>query len=346
MTNHSDQPVYCTFYDAPEHVYSGHPESPQRLQLMRQWLQTPPYPEMTWLDFEPASEADIFLIHRQRMLDTLKIACQRGPHEFEPSPTYVTESSCQAAFSAAGATLAVSRRILSDGRGRGFAIVRPPGHHAEPDRSSGFCLLNNIAIAAADAVASGVGKVAILDFDAHHGNGTQAAFWNTAEVGYFSTHEENLFPGSGHLESAPHARGRIINVPLPAFSTNSVFLSIYEQIAYPWLRNFRADLLLVSAGYDIHFSDPLTTSTLDTAGFFQLAQMLVSMAEACCQGRILFVLEGGYDPAALRDNVQACLAALCGRSSFPDHYGRSPGGRSVNTAFIDKLKDLHQLSED
>lgn len=286
------------------------------------------------------------LIHRKGMLDALKKACQKGPHEFEPSPSYVTESSCQTALNAAGATLAVSRRILANGRGRGFAIVRPPGHHAEPEGSMGFCLLNNVAIAAADAVASGLTKVAILDFDAHHGNGTQAAFWNTPEVGYLSTHEENLFPGSGRLDSAPHARGRIINIPLPAFSTNTAFLRIVEEIAGPWLRTFGAEMLLVSAGFDIHFSDPLTTSTLDTSGFFQLARMLVNIAEDYCQGRILFVLEGGYDPRALQDNVQACLAALCGRSTFPDHFGRSPGGRSVDDTYIDRLRNLHQFSEE
>jgi acetoin utilization deacetylase AcuC-like enzyme len=258
----------------------------------------------------------------------------------------VTEYSCQAALGAVGATLTVSRRILAERHGRGFAIVRPPGHHAEPDHPMGFCLMNNIAIAAADAVASGAGKVAIIDFDAHHGNGTQAAFWRTSEVGYLSTHEMNIYPGSGRIESASHARGRIINIPLPSFSNTQAFVNIFQQVAAPWLRNFGAEMLLVSAGFDPHFSDPLTTLTLDTAGFFRIAQMLVDLADEFCQGRILFVLEGGYDPLAVRDNIQACLAALCGQSSFPDHYGRSPGGRSEDAAIIEKLKNLHHLKED
>lgn len=313
---------------------------------MRKWLDSPPYPEMVWLDYQPAVEADAMLVHSKPMLDRLKRACQRGPHEFEPSPSYVTESSCQAAFGALGATLAVSRRILAEGHGRGFAIVRPPGHHAEPNASMGFCLLNNIAIAAADAVASGARKVAIVDFDAHHGNGTEAAFWNTPEVGYLSTHEMNLYPDSGRLESAPHARGRIINIPLPAFSDTSAFINIFNQVADPWLRNFGAEMLLVSAGFDPHFSDPLTTLTLDTQGFFKISQMLVNFAEQYCQGKILFVLEGGYDPLAIKDNIQACLAALCGRNNFTDHYGSSPGGRSSVTAHIKKLTELHHLMEE
>ena len=340
-----DYNVYCTFHDAPEHAYRGHPESPGRLAPMWEWLEAPPYPEITWIDYESANEADVILIHPKATIDAIKLECQKGAHEFEPSPSYVTEASCQAAFGAVGATLAVSRKILTDGRGRGFAIVRPPGHHAEPDRPMGFCLLNNVAIAAADAIASGIGRAAIIDFDAHHGNGTEAAFWQTPEVGYLSTHENNTYPGSGSMLSAPHARGRIINIPIPAFSDTTAILSLYREVVGPWLRDFGAEMLLVSAGFDAHFSDPLTTLTLDTTGFYKIAQMLVELADAYCQGRLLFVLEGGYDPRALKDNIQACLAALCGWSSFPDHYGRSPGGRSSLTAQIETLKELHQISE-
>lgn len=341
--NNNDQRVYCTYFDAPQHTYPGHPESPHRLVAMREWLSVPPYPEMLWLDHKPAAEADVMLIHPRPMLEFIKDACQQGPHEFEPSPSYVTESSYQSALEAVGATLSVSRRILAEGRGRGFAIVRPPGHHAEPDRPMGFCLLNNAAIAAADAVASGLSRVAIIDFDAHHGNGTQAAFWQTPEVGYLSTHEMNLYPGSGSLASAPHARGRIINIPLPAFLDTTAFLNLSQQVADPWLRNFGAEMLLVSAGYDAHFSDPLTTLTLDTDGYHQITQILVDLAREFCQNRILFILEGGYDPQALKNNIQACLAALCGRSDFPDQYGRSPGGCSNITAHIEKIRDIHQL---
>ncbi|MFU8825953.1 MAG: histone deacetylase [Brevefilum sp.] len=338
--------VFCTFYDAPEHVYPGHPEHPDRLQPMRAWLDTPPYPEMAWLDHEPAQKAEVLLVHHPSMLQDLEAACQKGPHEIDPSPTYVTQGSYQAALQAAGATLTLSRRILAEGRGRGFAIVRPPGHHAEPNHPKGFCLLNNIAIAAADAVASGLKKVAIFDFDAHHGNGTQAAFWNTPQVGFLSIHEEKLYPGSGQMAAAPHARGRIINVPLPAFANGKVFTSIIEEIATPWLRHFGAEMLLVSAGFDTHFSDPLTTAILDTRAFFEISHLLIEMAETYCQDRILFVLEGGYNPQALHDNIQACLAALCGRSTFPDHFGNSPGGRSKIVDRIEKLIEMHQLLED
>lgn len=338
--------VFCTFHDAPGHAYPGHPESPQRLQSMREWLNSPPYPEMIWLNSQPASEAEVMLIHPIQMLEALRSACQRGAHQIEPSPTFVTKASYQAALGAVGGTLAVSRRILSEGQGRGFAIVRPPGHHAEPHQPMGFCLLNNVAIAAADAVASGLGRVAILDFDAHHGNGTQAAFWNTPEVGYLSIHEENLYPGSGQIESAPHARGRIINIPLPSFSDTAAFVNIINAVAVPWLRKFQPEMLFVSAGYDVHFSDPLTTATLDTRGFYKITRLLIQIAEESCQERIMFVLEGGYDPRALKDNIQACLAALCGRSTFPDRFGKSPGGQNRVSAQIDTLRRLHHLMEE
>jgi len=312
---------------------------------MGAWIDSPPYPEMAWLSFKPALEGEVTLVHHQGLLSEIKAECERGSHEFEPSPTYVTKTSYQNALGAVGATLAVSRRLISERKGRGFAIIRPPGHHAEPERSMGFCLFNNIAIAAADAVASGLKKVAIVDFDAHHGNGTEAIFWHTPEVGYFSTHEGGIYPGTGSIESAPHARGRIINVPLPAFAGNKAFNSLLDEIVAPWIANFQPEMIFVSAGYDGHFSDPLTSLTLDTQGYYELTRRLVGIADEHGGGRIMFVLEGGYDPIALEDNIQACLAAMSGHSDFSDHYGPAPGVNPDVDLLINKLKDDHQLKE-
>lgn len=343
IMNEKKAKVYCTYQAAPEHRFPGHPEAPQRIQSLEKWVQNPPYPEMVWLDFLPAAESDLMLVHHEELLAFLREACQKGAHEFEPSPSYVTESSFKAALGAVGATLSVSRKILSEGRGAGFAIVRPPGHHAEPDRAMGFCLLNNIAVAAADAVASGLGKVAIVDFDAHHGNGTEAIFWETSDVGYLSTHETDMFPGSGRWDSAPHARGRILNLPLPSFAGNQAFFAVFDQVVLPWLEAFQPEMIFVSAGFDAHFSDPLTTLTLDTQGYYQLACKLVSSANQLCDGRLMFVLEGGYDPLALGDNLQACLAAMAGAQEFPDHYGASPGSRGAAERLIDQVLTTHHL---
>lgn len=343
IMNEKKSKVYCTMQVAPEHYFAGHPESPKRLEPLRGWLIEPPYPEIAWLEFTPAEEADVLLIHRKSLLEDLRAECKKGTHQFEPSPSYVTEDSYRAALGAVGAGLAVSRRILDEGSGFGFAIVRPPGHHAEPANAMGFCLMNNLAIAAADAVASGLGRVAIIDFDAHHGNGIQTAFWNTPQVGYFSTHEKDIYPGTGSINSASHASGRIINVPVPAFSGTSTFVKVFDTILKPWLECFQPEMLFVSAGYDPHFSDPLTTLTLDTAGFFQLTQRLVDWAEKICSGNMMFVLEGGYDLVALKDNIQSTLAALAGRSDFPDHYGKAPDVSKEVDPLIENLKKIHQL---
>lgn len=337
--------VYWTFQSAPFHQFQGHPESPLRMKWMDGWQDSPPYPEIRRLDFSPAEISDVMLVHRLSLIEELKAECAAGPHEFEPAPTYVSGESWSAALGAAGATLAVSRKILADGEGRGFAIVRPPGHHAGSDHAMGFCLLNNVAIAAADAVASGMSKVAVFDFDAHHGNGTESIFWETPEVAYCSTHESGSYPGTGSIESAPHARGRIVDIPLPPFSGNKTFHRVVDSIVEPWLKVFQPEMLFVSAGFDAHFSDPLTTLGMDTGGFYALVQKLYQLAAAYCQNRIMFVLEGGYDPLALSDNIQAALAALCGHWDYPDHYGKGPDVHLDIEPLIENVRRFHHLEE-
>ena len=209
----------------------------------------------------------------------------------------------------------------------------------------GFCLLNNIAIAAADAVASGVSPVAIVDFDAHHGNGTQAAFTETQAVSYLSMHEGDIYPGTGAMTSAPQARGRIVNIPMPAFSGNKAFQQVLDQIVIPILEKQKPEMIYVSAGFDAHFSDPLTTLTLDTKGYFMLAERLMKVADAVSGGRIMFVLEGGYDPIAVKDNIQACLAAMSGHTDYPDHYGKAPAVASEMDSLIDDLREMHAIKE-
>lgn len=337
--------VYCTYQDAPEHFFPGHPESPRRLADLRGWLDDPPYPEMQWLDFSPATEAEVALVHSRLLLSALAAECDQGPHHFGSAPSYVTEESLKAAFGAAGATLTLSRRIIAEGTGRGFAIVRPPGHHAHSDTSMGFCLLNNIAIAAADAVASGLSRVAIFDFDAHHGNGTEAIFFETPEVAYCSTHESGIYPGTGMTTTLPHAPGRIIDVPLPPFAGDSAFQAVLNGVVRPWLIAFQPEMLFVSAGYDCHFSDPLTSLSLDTKGIFSLSKDLVVLADSFCDGKIVFVLEGGYDPLALKDNLQGSLAALSGNNDYPDHYGKGPDVNVNIKSELERLRKTHKIQE-
>jgi acetoin utilization deacetylase AcuC-like enzyme len=266
------------------------------------------------------------------MLAQLAEACRQGPGIIDSAPTYVTSDSYAAALLAAGATLAVTRSVGAGAAPNAFAIVRPPGHHAEPERAMGFCLLNNVAIAGLDALAAGVQRVMVVDYDAHHGNGTEKAFWNNPSAGYFSTHQENIYPGSGRLDEAPHARGRIANFPLPAYSGDACFDFIFDQALAPLLRSFNPGLILVSAGFDAHWSDPLTSLGLSTSGHYAISKKLVDLAGELCGGKIVFVLEGGYDPLVVSNGVRAVFSALTGlepprvadpsRYSEPDISGR------------------------
>ena len=181
----------------------------------------------------------------------------------------------------------------------------------------GFCLLNNIAIASLDALANGVERVMVVDYDAHHGNGTEKAFWANPNAGYFSSHQEDIYPGSGRLEDAPQARGRLANFPLPAYSGDECFSLIFEQALAPLLKSFRPGLVLVSAGFDAHWTDPLTSLGLSTSGFFAISKKLVNLADEICGGKIVFVLEGGYDPQNVQNGVQAVFDAMAGAEPHP-----------------------------
>ncbi len=304
-----------TFAPAPHHAYPDHPEAPSRFDLLAPQLDAFGAER---LSARPATRAEIALVHDARLIDSIEAACKRGTAIIDPAPTYVTPSSFDDALLAAGATLDCARAVLSGAAHNAFSIIRPPGHHAEPNRSMGFCIFNNVAIAALAALNEGtasIQRVAIVDYDAHHGNGTQAAFLQDPRVAYLSTHQWGIYPGTGWYEEAPGARKRIVNVPLPARSGDTVFQHVSEEIMGPFIRSFNPDLILVSAGFDAHWNDPITTLGLSTAGFYLLSKRLVDLAEEYCAGRIVFVLEGGYDPSNLANGCAAVFSALTGSTS-------------------------------
>jgi acetoin utilization deacetylase AcuC-like enzyme len=207
----------------------------------------------------------------------------------------------------------------------------------------GFCLFNNVAIAAQEALASGLERVLVVDYDAHHGNGTEAAFWNEPRAGYFSTHQENIYPGSGFLKGAPHAKGRIADFPLPAYSGDQDFAQIFDLALAPLVKAFKPGLILVSAGFDAHWSDPLTSLGLSTAGYYTISKKLVELAGETCGGKIVFVLEGGYDPQNVANGVQAVFAALTGRTP-PQVKDASPHREPEISARVDEFRKWHGLS--
>jgi len=332
---------------SPGHIYPGHPEEPRRFTL----LDRMPVSAIENLEAAPASLDEIALVHEPAMIEAVRLASQTGPAIIDYAPTYVTPTSFEDALLAAGATLALTRAVVHKEAENAFALVRPPGHHAEPERAMGFCLFNNVAIAARAALAEGLDRVMIVDFDAHHGNGTQAAFWHDERVAYFSSHQGNIYPGTGWIEETPHARGRIVNAPLPAYAGDAAMARLLETVIHPMAERFWPEMILVSAGYDAHWNDPLTTLGFTTDGYFAVSQALVGLAKEFCEGRIVFALEGGYDPHNVANGAAAAFAALTGQPSRPalvDGSGLGNGDANPHPepdieARIHKIRQFHGL---
>ncbi len=301
----------CSLVRSPGHVFYEHEEAPSRFDRLGDWGKKPYV--VAFQEPEPASWEAVTAVHSVRMLQAFKEACRRGPGITDYAPTYITPSSYDDAFLSAGAALNCTRAVLAGRARNAFAIVRPPGHHAEPDASMGFCLLNNIAIAARHALDTGVEKVLIVDYDAHHGNGTQAVFLDEPRAGFFSAQQENIYPfRSGFMEDAPRARGRMINLPLPARAGDTCFSMIAAELLTPLVEKFQPGMIFVSAGFDSHWDDPLAELGLSSQGYFNFSRRLVALADEVCSGRIVFSLEGGYNPSNVHSGVDAVLSALCG----------------------------------
>jgi acetoin utilization deacetylase AcuC-like enzyme len=295
---------------SPHHEYPDHPERPGRLDELIPKLDSF---QAEKLDATPAKPEDIARVHVPRLISGLERVCrEQAPGIIDYAPTFITKTSFEDAMLAAGATLSCTRAVIAGEATNAFAIVRPPGHHAEPDKAMGFCLFNNIAVAAREALTQGLACVLVVDYDAHHGNGTQAAFLEDERLAYLSTHQWGIYPGTGWIDDAPRAKKRIVNVPLTAFSGDRAFARITDEIIQPMVEAFKPQMILVSAGFDSHWSDPLTSLGLSSAGFFQVSKRLVELAEEHCSGKIVFVLEGGYDPANVANGVGAVFEALAG----------------------------------
>jgi acetoin utilization deacetylase AcuC-like enzyme len=297
-----------TFVPSPEHVYPDHPERPARLELLQPRLKE--Y-DAELLDAKPASRDEISLVHHPKLVSTLEKVCrEEAPGIIDYAPTYVTQSSFDDALLAAGGVITCTRAVLSGDAQNAFAIVRPPGHHAEPARAMGFCIFNNIAVGARVALEAGLERVMVIDYDAHHGNGTQAAFLNVNRVAFLSAHQWGIYPGTGWIEDAPHAKKRIVNVPLPAYAGDKVYEQVADQIFKPFVESFKPQMIFISVGFDAHWNDPITSLGLSTHGYFMLAEKVVALAEEYCDGKIVFVLEGGYDPLNVANGAGTVFDAL------------------------------------
>jgi acetoin utilization deacetylase AcuC-like enzyme len=312
-----------TFVSSPHHVYPDHPERPGRLEILQPQLKSF---EAELIEAKPATREEIAYVHDPKLVSALERVCREdAPGIIDYAPTYVTPSSFEDALLAAGGVLTCTHAVLNREAKNAFAIVRPPGHHAEPDRAMGFCIFNNIAIAACDALAQGTERVAIIDYDAHHGNGTQAAFFNDERVAFLSTHlyQRGFYPGTGWIEDAPHARKRIVNVPLPAYAGDRAYEQVAERIFVPFVDSFRPQLILISVGFDAYWNDPITMLGLSTAGYLTLAKKVAALAEQYCDGKIVFVLEGGYDPLNIANGAETVFLAETGQGQS-EAAGRDP----------------------
>jgi acetoin utilization deacetylase AcuC-like enzyme len=231
--------------------------------------------------------------------------------------TFTSPDTAEVARLAAGAAIDAVERVLDSPRGtRGMALVRPPGHHAERNRAMGFCFFNNIAVAAAHARARGLGRVAIVDYDVHHGNGTQWSFYGDPSVLFVSSHQYPYYPGTGaagEIGTGP-GLGFTVNLPLAAGATDADYERVYDRIAWPILRAFKPDLILLSAGFDAYMDDPLGGMRVTAGGFGRLTAALARVADDCCDGRVVAVTEGGYDLKGLADCLRAAVGALEGRA--------------------------------
>ncbi|HEY1709084.1 MAG TPA: histone deacetylase family protein [Rhizomicrobium sp.] len=292
----------------------GHPESPARLAAVLEALSDPEFGALARLEAPAAARSALIGAHAAQQVARLldEWAPLTGTHRYvrvDPD-TAMSAGSAEAALRAAGACVRAVDEVMGGRSRNAFCAVRPPGHHAERARAMGFCLFNSIAVAAHHArVAHGCKRVAIVDFDVHHGNGTQDIFWNDPDTLYASTHEFPYYPGTGAADERG-ASGNIVNVPLPAGAGSEAFRTAYRDVILPAVEQFRPDFLFISAGFDAHAADPLADLRLTEADFSWITRELCAVAARCCDGRVVSTLEGGYDLDALAASAAAHVRAL------------------------------------
>lgn len=291
---------------------------------------------------------ELALVHTKQMIAQVEAVSRMGGGAID-SDTVMSPDSYEAALYAVGGVIRAAEEVMDGNVSSAFALVRPPGHHANANRSMGFCLFNNIAIAARFIMLKYcLERVLIIDFDAHHGNGTQTTFNNDPQVCYISIHEFPFYPGTGNIEEKGEgeAVGTKINIPLPAGCGDAEYLLASEQVIIPAVRRFKPQLILVSAGYDAHWSDQIALMQVSVSGFAQIVKIIKILADELCQGRVALALEGGYNLNALAASVKATFEALLGESEIKDPVGPTPHNYKVPdiTPLLQRIKEIHHLA--
>ena len=329
-----------------KHTQPGHPESAQRLEAILAELESSGVlASLQHIPSRAATLEELAYVHPISHIERAKQISQAGGGYFDLD-TYATRDTYDAAATAVGSLIDLTLAVIDGQVNNGFAFIRPPGHHAMPDEAMGFCIFSNVAIAAKAAqLQRGIERVAIVDFDVHHGNGTQAIFEADPTVLYTSTHQYPHYPGTGSLREIGRGQGAgfTINFPLPAGVGDEGFQKIYTEALIPVMRRFNPQLILVSAGYDCHWNDPLASLGLSLTGMAWISQTLVKLAEEVCAGKIVFALEGGYNLDVLSAGVANSVKALLGRDDFTDPLGKSPRREPDLTEYLAEVKKIHHI---
>jgi len=329
-----------------KHDNAAHPENARRLEAIMAYLgKKGTLKQLIPIKPCPATIEELLWVHGEQQIASVRQAAQEGDAWLDPD-TYVSPGSYDVALYAAGGTIKATEAVIDEEVNNAFALVRPPGHHATRRRAMGFCLFNNVAVAARYALAR-CERVLIIDFDVHHGNGTQEAFYDNPQVLYISMHQHPHYPGTGSIKETGSgaAMGTTLDIPLPAGCGDDEYRLVFEQIIVPAARRFKPQLILSSAGYDSHWMENLAMMRVSVSGFAWMVQVIRELADDLCSGRLIMALEGGYNLDALSASVKATFDVLLGNPGVEDPLGESPHdftAPDIKTLLRD-IKKIHNL---
>ncbi|GJL79132.1 MAG: histone deacetylase [Nitrospinaceae bacterium] len=296
-----------------KHETDPHPETPRRLEAIYGKIQSSEISsQLIFTEPRQAAPEQIAMNHSAGYIDQVKASCEQGVRNLD-ADTVISQNSYDAAVLAAGAGLTAVDMVLDGEADNVFCAVRPPGHHAEQNRAMGFCLFNNVAVAARYAIRErDLNRVFIFDWDVHHGNGTQHSFYSDSAVYYSSAHQFPFYPGTGDKDEtgSGDGLGTTLNFPLRAYSGDADYLALVENQLIPEMIKFKPDLIIISAGFDAHTGDPLANMEVTTEGFGKMTELIKNAAQEICQGRLISMLEGGYNLEELSDSVHNHLISL------------------------------------
>lgn len=339
--------AYITHDDYILHRLDGHPERPERIQSVWKAMEDATILEdLKLLTPEPATDEVISLIHTERYIERIKATASKDSLSMLDPDTYALPTSDRVARLSVGGGLLAVDQVMQDKASNALAASRPPGHHATPIRPMGFCLYSNIAIATRYAQTQyDIERVMIVDYDVHHGNGTQDAFYDDPSVLFVSSHQYPYYPGSGAIGETGSGEGRgfTVNMPLRQGTGNSGLMLLYQEVLWPLARRFQPQLMMVSAGFDAHWIEPLASLQFDLHGYTNLTRELIKMAEELCDGKIIFMLEGGYDLEAVAHGTLNVAYALLGQDNISDPLGSIDIDGQSTERVLKRLVKLHEL---